>query len=104
MPEETEERARTLCRRGWDIPAIAAELGHPEESVELACASLRTPNPSRTRATLNVTLETHDFVHSQRRNGEPVWLATERLLTELVMLRAEVLGLRARVGAATPSA
>jgi hypothetical protein len=47
---------------------------------------------------VNVTLATHDFVMSQRLEREPVWKTTGRLLTELVMLRVEVLALRAMKG------
>jgi hypothetical protein len=59
---------------------------------------MRMPKPNASRATVNVTLATHDFVMSQRLEREPVWKTTGRLLTELVMLRVEVLALRAMKG------
>jgi hypothetical protein len=103
MPEEACARARKQRRRGREIPEIAADLGYPEEVVELALASMRTPNRRRSRATLNVTLETGDFVRSQQGSGERIWQTVGRLLTELATLRAEVIGLRARVGATGPA-
>lgn len=96
MPEETLEWARKLRRRGKTVSNIAAELGYPEEEVRVALAPMRTANPSRSRATLNVTLATWQFVQSQQQPGEAIWETVGRLLTELVMLRAEVLVLKAK--------
>ncbi len=98
MPEKTRRRARRLLKRGKTVAEIALAVGYPEEVVRVAVAPVRTSNPSRTRATLNVTLNAADFVHKERLPDEPVWEATDRLLTELAMLRAKVLVLEARVG------
>jgi hypothetical protein len=88
--------ARRLRRTGYEVEAIAANLSVSVEAVLQALAPMRMHNPAASRATLNVTLATHDFVMHQRLGNEPVWSTTGRLLTELVMLRAEVIVLRAR--------
>lgn len=90
--------ARRLRRKGQNVTDIATELGVSTVAVLQALAPMRMPNTRASRATLNVTLPTHAFVKAEQRGGEPVWETTGRLLTELVMLRAEVMALRAMKG------
>jgi hypothetical protein len=94
--------ARKLKRQGHGVGEIASVISATTESVLQALAPMRMRNPAASRATLNVTMTTHQFVLHQRRDGEPIWRTTGRLLTELVILRAEVIALRARRGSFDP--
>ncbi len=81
-------KARSLRRRG-DAPAeIAARFGVPIEEVEKALVQMRSPRPETTRGTLNVTLAAHRFVMGERQGDEPLWQTIDRLLDELIKLRA----------------
>jgi hypothetical protein len=50
------------------------------------------------RATVNMTLEAGEFLQQERRQGEAVWQTADRLIEELVRLRAVVAGLGQRPG------
>jgi hypothetical protein len=92
MTAEQAEAARRLKRRNADLsPAqIATQLGDgaTEADVRLALATLRMPNPRRTRGTLNATLEAVELIAAESRPGEPRWATLDRLLGELVQRRA----------------
>jgi hypothetical protein len=81
-------KARTLRRRGEEPAVIAARFGVPVEEVEKALVQMRSPRPETTRGTLNVTLAAHRFVMAERRGDEPLWQTIDRLLDELIRLRA----------------
>lgn len=81
-------KARQLRRRGEPTPAIAAHFGVPIEEVEKALVQMRSPRPETTRGTLNVTLAAHRLVMSERIGDEPIWRTVDRMLDELLRLRA----------------
>ena len=81
-------KARSLRRRGEAPAEIAARFGVPVEEVEKALVQMRSPRPETTRGTLNVTLAAHRFVMGERRGDEPLWQTIDRLLDELIKLRA----------------
>ena len=82
-------KARALRRRGEEPEAIAARFGVPVEEVEKALVQMRSPRPETTRGTLNVTLAAHRFIMAERRGEEPIWQTMDRLVDELIRLRAE---------------
>ncbi|MDO9713757.1 hypothetical protein [Paracraurococcus lichenis] len=94
---EQAEAARKIKKRTPDMTAgeIAALLGDgaTEADVKLALATIRTRNPRRSRATLNATLQAGALVEHEARPGEPRWATVDRLLGELMQLRAVVAGL-----------
>ena len=81
-------KARSLRRRGEAPADIAARFGVPVEEVEKALVQMRSPRPETTRGTLNVTLAAHRFVMGNRQGDEPLWQTIDRLLDELIRLRA----------------
>ena len=81
-------KARSLRRKGQEPAAIAAHFGVPVEEVEKALVQMRSPRPETTRGTLNVTLAAHRFVMGERQGDEPLWQTIDRLLDELIRLRA----------------
>jgi hypothetical protein len=81
-------KARSLRRRGEEPAVIAARFGVPVEEVEKALVQMRSPRPETTRGTLNVTLAAHRFVMGERQGDEPLWQTIDRLLDELIRLRA----------------
>ena len=85
-------RARSLRRKGEEPAAIAAKFGVPVEEVEKALVQMRSPRPETTRGTLNVTLAAHRFVMAERKGDEPLWQTIDRLLDELIRLRAAAEG------------
>ncbi len=87
-PEEAA-KARALRRRGEAPEAIAARFGVELPEVEKALVQMRSPRPETTRGTLNVTLAAHRLVLAERRAEEPLWQTMDRLLDELLRLRAE---------------
>ncbi len=91
-------KARSLRRRGEAPTDIAARFGVPVEEVEKALVQMRSPRPETTRGTLNVTLAAHRFVMGERQGDEPLWQTIDRLLDELIRLRATA------EGAAKPAA
>ncbi len=82
-------QARKLRRQGHAPEQIAATLGIPLEEVEKALVQMRSPRPETTRGTLNVTLAAHRFIVAERRGDEPMWQTMDRLIDELLSLRAE---------------
>ena len=87
-PQEAT-KARALRRKGEEPEAIAARFGVPVEEVEKALVQMRSPRPETTRGTLNVTLAAHRFIMAERRGDEPIWQTMDRLVDELIRLRAE---------------
>ena len=85
-------RARSLRRKGEEPTAIAAKFGVPVEEVEKALVQMRSPRPETTRGTLNVTLAAHRFVMGERKGDEPLWQTIDRLVDELIRLRAAAEG------------
>jgi len=81
-------KARALRRRGDDPTAIATRFGVPVEEVEKALVQMRSPRPETTRGTLNITLAAHRFVMAERIDDEPLWQTFDRLVDELLRLRA----------------
>ena len=81
-------KARSLRRKGEAPAEIAARFGVPVEEVEKALVQMRSPRPETTRGTLNVTLAAHRFVMGERQGDEPLWQTIDRLLDELIKLRA----------------
>ena len=81
-------KARSLRRKGEAPADIAAKFGVPVEEVEKALVQMRSPRPETTRGTLNVTLAAHRFVMGERQGDEPLWQTIDRLLDELIKLRA----------------
>jgi len=98
LTPEKVEQARAMARAGRGVLAIMAAFGVSEEAVIQALAPMRMRNTRASRGTLNVTLATLDFVKSQSLPNEAIWKTVGRLLTELVMLRAELITLRAMKG------
>lgn len=89
LTPEQASKARSLRRRGEEPEAIAARFGVALEEVEKALVQMRSPRPETTRGTLNVTLAAHRFVLSEREGDEPLWQTMDRLVDELIRLRAE---------------
>ncbi len=87
-PEEAP-KARALRRRGAEPEHIAERLGAPLAKVEKALVQMRSRRPETTRGTLNVTLAAHRLVMAERRGDEPLWRTMDRLLDELLRLRAQ---------------
>jgi hypothetical protein len=87
-PEESA-KARALRRRGAEPEEIAAHFAVPLTEVEKALVQMRSPRPETTRGTLNVTLAAHRLVMAERVGDEPLWQTMDRLLDELLRLRAE---------------
>lgn len=85
-------KARALRRQGEPPAAIAARFGVPIEEVEKALVQMRSPRPESTRGTLNVTLAAHRFVLAERQGEEPLWQTMDRLVDELIRLRAAAEG------------
>jgi hypothetical protein len=81
-------KARSLRRQGHEPPTIAAHFGVPVEEVEKALVQMRSPRPETTRGTLNVTLAAHRLVMAERQGDEPLWRTIDRMLDELLRLRA----------------
>ena len=86
--------ARRLRRAGHEPEQIAQALGFPLEEVERALMQMRSPRPETTRGTLNVTLAAHKVFLAERVGNEPLWQTVDRVVDELLRLRA--------VGAAPP--
>lgn len=86
-PKESA-KARKLRRAGAEPTAIAEAMGVPVEEIEKALVQMRSPRPETTRGTLNVTLAAHRLIMSERRGDEPIWQTIDRMLDELLRLRA----------------
>ncbi|MFT8245396.1 hypothetical protein [Roseomonas sp. BN140053] len=83
------EQARRMRRGGLEPAQIAEQLAVPLEEVEKALVQMRMPRPETTRGTLNVTLAAHRLVMQERRGDEPIWVTMDRMLNELLRLRAD---------------
>jgi hypothetical protein len=81
-------KARSLRRKGQEPAAIAAHFNVPVEEIEKALVQMRSPRPETTRGTLNVTLAAHRFVMGERQGDEPLWQTVDRIVDELMRLRA----------------
>ncbi len=81
--------ARQLRRGGIEPDAIAEQLGLPLDEVEKALVQMRSRRPETTRGTLNVTLAAHRLLMAERRGDEPIWQTVDRMLDELLRLRAD---------------
>lgn len=86
-PREASE-ARRMRRAGMEAEAIAAAMDKPLDEVEKVLVQMRMPRPETTRGTLNVTLAAHRLIMRERRGDEPIWTTVDRLLDELLRLRA----------------
>ena len=80
--------ARRMRRAGAEPDAIAAALALPLDEVEKALVQMRSPRPETTRGTLNVTLAAHRLIMQERVGIEPIWQTMDRMLDELLRLRA----------------
>jgi len=80
--------ARQMRRTGQSPEQIAAIMDKPLDEVEKVLVQMRMPRPETTRGTLNVTLAAHALVMRERRGDEPIWTTVDRLLDELLRLRA----------------
>lgn len=89
LSEKQIAEARRLRREGREASEIAALVGAELAEVEKALVQMRSPRPETTRGTLNVTLAAHAVVMRERRGDEPLWQTVDRLLAELLRLRAE---------------
>lgn len=92
--------ARKMRRAGAEPDAIAEALGKPVDEVEKALVQMRMPRPETTRGTLNVTLAAHRVVMSERRGNEPLWQTFDRIVDELLRLRADASRAAAKAAAA----
>lgn len=86
-PKEATE-ARQLRRTGMTPEGIAATMGQPLDEIEKVLVQMRMPRPETTRGTLNVTLAAHRLIMRERRGDEPIWTTIDRMLDELLRLRA----------------
>lgn len=94
-PKQIAE-VRRLRRSGLEPEIIAAGMSLPTEEVEKALLQMRSARPETTRGTLNVTLAAHRLLMAERAGTEPVWQTMDRLLDELLRLRAAAAASRRR--------
>ena len=80
--------ARRMRRAGAEPDAIAAAMALPLDEVEKALVQMRSARPETTRGTLNVTLAAHRLIMKERIGEEPIWQTMDRMLDELLRLRA----------------
>ena len=86
-PKEAAE-ARQMRRAGLSPEDISAAMGKPLDDVEKVLVQMRMPRPETTRGTLNVTLAAHRLIMRERQGDEPIWTTVDRLVDELLRLRA----------------
>ncbi len=86
-PKQVAE-ARRLRRAGHEPDQIALALNVALEEIEKALMQMRSPRPETTRGTLNVTLAAHRILMAERQGNEPVWQTMDRVVDELLRLRA----------------
>ena len=92
--------ARRLRRGGAAPEAIAEAMALPLDEVEKALVQMRSPRPETTRGTLNVTLAAHRLIMKERIGDEPIWQTMDRMVDELLRLRAAAAAPRRRSPAA----
>ena len=80
--------ARRLRRAGHEAEQIAEVMDVPLDEVEKALMQMRSPRPETTRGTLNVTLAAHKVFLAERIGNEPLWQTVDRVVDELLRLRA----------------
>ncbi len=80
--------ARRMRRAGAEPDAIAEAMALPRDEVEKALVQMRSARPETTRGTLNVTLAAHRLIMKERIGEEPIWQTMDRMLDELLRLRA----------------
>ena len=80
--------ARRMRRAGAEPDAIAEAMALPVDEVEKALVQMRSARPETTRGTLNVTLAAHRLIMKERIGEEPIWQTMDRVLDELLRLRA----------------
>ncbi len=97
MSDRQVSEARRLRRAGAEPAAIAEALGIELDEVEKALVQMRSPRPETTRGTLNVTLAAHRLIMSERQGDEPLWQTVDRLVGELLRLRAAAAPRRRRI-------
>ena len=86
-PKQAAE-ARQMRRAGASAEEISMAMGQPLDEVEKVLVQMRMPRPETTRGTLNVTLAAHRLIMRERQGDEPIWTTVDRLLDELLRLRA----------------
>ena len=84
--------ARRMRRAGAEPDAIAEAMALPRDEVEKALVQMRSARPETTRGTLNVTLAAHRLIMKERIGEEPIWQTMDRVLDELLRLRAAAAG------------
>lgn len=89
LSEKQVTEARRRRRAGAEPQSIAEAMGLPLDEVEKALVQMRSPRPETTRGTLNVTLAAHRLVMNERIGDEPLWQTMDRLVNELLRLRAD---------------
>ncbi|WP_424138201.1 hypothetical protein [Roseomonas chloroacetimidivorans] len=87
LSEELVIAIRRERKKGQDPDQIARTLTLPLEVVEKALLAMRTPQPGRSRGTLNITREAHAFITRERRPGEAYWQTFDRIVGELIERR-----------------
>ncbi len=80
--------ARRKRRAGLSPEDIAAAMSQPLDEIEKVLVQMRMPRPETTRGTLNVTLAAHRLIMRERQGDEPLWTTVDRLVDELLTLRA----------------
>lgn len=80
--------ARRMRREGLSPEDISAAMAMPLDEIEKVLVQMRMPRPETTRGTLNVTLAAHRLIMRERQGDEPIWTTVDRLLDELLRLRA----------------
>ena len=80
--------ARQMRRAGSSAEEISVAMRQPLDEVEKVLVQMRMPRPETTRGTLNVTLAAHRLIMRERQGDEPIWTTVDRLLDELLRLRA----------------
>lgn len=81
-------QARRMRRAGAEPEAIATAMELPQDEVEKALVQMRSARPETTRGTLNVTLAAHRLIMKERIGEEPIWQTMDRMVDELLRLRA----------------
>jgi len=81
--EQRQIARRMLVHDRMTFAAIAAVLGLLEWQVREALSTVRLPGKSKSRASLNVSLEAAEFVRRQSLPGEAVWETMNRLISSI---------------------